>query len=212
MRLTASFSVLALLLAASAAHAQLYKWIGPDGKVTYSDVPPPKTASRVEQKDIAGGAGGAADTAGLPYELAQAARNHPVTLYAGDKCEPCDEGRSFLKQRGVPFAEKTVTNNEDIARLKQLTSETRLPVLTVGRNKQAGFDAGAWGPALSAAGYPETSMLPKTYRQPAAEAAAPKARVEQAAQRNQSAAAKAAATSAQSAPPAAGNAPPGFRF
>ncbi|RJG04079.1 glutaredoxin family protein [Noviherbaspirillum sedimenti] len=212
MRPIASFFVMALLLAAGAAHAQLYKWVGPDGKVTYSDVPPPKSAKQVEQKDLSDGA---ASTAALPYELAQAARNHPVTLYTGEKCEPCDEGRSYLKQRGVPFAEKTVTSNEDIARLKQLTSQSRLPVLTIGRNKQAGFASDAWGSALSAAGYPESSMLPKTYRQPATEAVAPRAKVEQTAQRGQPAAGSAAETSThstQSAPPATGNAPPGFRF
>jgi len=206
-----SVLVLTLLLAAGAAHAQLYKWVGPDGKVTYSDLPPPKTAKRVEQKDLAGGAGGAggADIANLPYELAQAARNQPVTLYSGDKCEPCDQGRSYLKQRGIPFAEKTVTSNDDYARMKQQTSESRLPVLTIGRNKQAGFEAGAWGTALSVAGYPATSMLPKTWRQPAAEAAAPKTQIEKTVQRNQPAAEPAPS---QGAPTAAGNAPPGFRF
>ncbi|QAU33881.1 glutaredoxin family protein [Janthinobacterium sp. 17J80-10] len=210
MNSTASVLVLTMLLAAGAAHAQLYKWVGPDGKITYSDVPPPKTAKQVEQKDIASAAGGAS-AAGLPYELAQAVRNHPVTLYTGDKCEPCEEARSYLKQRGVPFAEKTVTTNDDIARLKQAVSESRLPAVTIGRDKHTGFESGAWGATLSAAGYPQTSTLPKTYRQPAAEAAAPKAKIEKAAQRGQ-ASANGAETPATSAPPAVGNAPPGFRF
>lgn len=210
MKLTTSFFVLALLMAAGAAHAQLYKWVGADGKVTYSDVPPPKTARQIEQKDLDKGGSGI-DTAGLPYALAQAARNHPVTLYTGDQCAPCDDGRKYLQQRGIPFAEKTVTTNEDSARLKQVSNDTRLPVVTIGRDKQNGFEAGAWGTALSAAGYPETSMLPKAYRQPAAQAAAPKAKVEQTAQRGAPAAGDAEKTSGQSAP-AAGNAPPGFRF
>lgn len=210
MKSTASVLVVTLLLAAGAAHAQLYKWVGPDGKVTYSDVPPPKTAKQVEQKDLASATGGAS-TAGLPYELAQAARNHPVTLYTGDKCDPCDEARSYLKQRGVPFAEKTVTSNDDIARLKQVAGDSRLPFVTIGRDKHTGFNDGTWGPALSAAGYPQTSMLPKTYRHPAAQAAAPKAQIEKAAQRGQ-AGANDEQTPATSAPPAVGNAPPGFRF
>ena len=205
MKSTASVLVVTLLLAAGAAHAQLYKWVGPDGKVTYSDVPPPKSAKQVEQKDMSSATGGAS-TSGLPYELAQAVRNHPVTLYTGDKCEPCDEARSFLKQRGVPYAEKTVTNNDDIARLKQVTSDPRLPLVTIGRDKHTGFESGAWGTTLTAAGYPQSSMLPKTYRQPAVEAAAPKAKIEKSAQHGQ------AETPATSTPPAIGNAPPGFRF
>lgn len=210
MKSTASVLVVTLLLAAGAAHAQLYKWVGPDGKITYSDAPPPKSAKQVEQKDLASTTG-SASTSGLPYELAQAVRNHPVTLYTGDKCEPCDEARSYLKQRGVPYAEKTVTSNDDIARLKQVSSDSRLPLVTIGRDKHTGFESGAWGATLSAAGYPQTSMLPKTYRQPAAEAAAPKAKIEKSAQQGQ-AGVNGTETPAASAPPAIGNAPPGFRF
>lgn len=207
MKPASSSVFLALLLAASASHAQMYKWVGPDGKITYSDTPPPKTATRVEQKNLADSA---SDTSNLPYELAQAAKNHPVTLYSGDKCDPCDEGRNFLKNRGIPFSEKTVSTNEDLARLKQVANESRLPVLMVGRSKQSGFEAGAWGTALNAAGYPASSKLPKTYRHPAPVAAAPKALAEQTAQKTQ--ADNTEAARADSLPPAAGNAPPGFRF
>lgn len=210
MKTKASIVILALL-AAGATHAQMYKWVGPDGKVTYSDVPPPKTAAKVVQKNIDGSAG--PSTAGLPFELAQAVNNHPVTLYTGDKCDPCNEGRTFLKQRGIPFSEKTVTTNDDIARLKQATGESRLPVLTIGRNKQAGFEEGAWGLALTAAGYPQTSQLPKGWQQPAAESAAPKAKVQQADYSGKPAvSSEQPAAAVPSLPPATGNAPPGFRF
>ncbi|TCS36591.1 glutaredoxin [Paucimonas lemoignei] len=210
MKTKASIFILALL-AAGAAQAQLYKWVGPDGKVTYSDAPPPKTAAKVEQKNI--GASGAPSTAGLPYELAQAVNNHPVMLYTGDKCDPCNAGRAFLKQRGIPFSEKTVTTNEDIARFKQATGESSLPVLTIGRNKQAGFEESAWGSALTAAGYPKTSQLPKGWQQPAAEAAAPKAKVQQAEYSGKPATNNGpSAAAVPSLPPATGNAPPGFRF
>jgi glutaredoxin len=209
MKTTASVFILALL-ATGAANAQLYKWVGPDGKVTYSDVPPPKTAAKVEQKNI--GATGAPSTAGLPYELTQAVNNHPVTLYTGDKCDACDEGRTYLKQRGIPFSEKTVTNNDDIARFKQATGESRVPVLTIGRNKQTGFESGAWGSALTAAGYPQTSQLPKSWQQPAAEPVAPRSPVKPAAYNGKPAVASDSPSPVPSLPPATGNAPPGFRF
>lgn len=40
--------ILAALLAAFAAHAGTYKWIDKDGKVHYSDTPPPQGAEEVE--------------------------------------------------------------------------------------------------------------------------------------------------------------------
>ncbi|MGV3741260.1 MAG: DUF4124 domain-containing protein, partial [Burkholderiaceae bacterium] len=93
----------------------MYKWIAPDGKVTYSDVPPPATAKSVEAKSVNSSG---VNTANLPFELAEAVKKHPVTLYTSEKCAPCDTGRSLLKSRGIPFSEKTVSSNADIERLR----------------------------------------------------------------------------------------------
>lgn len=194
-----------LLLIAGSAHAQLYKWVGPDGKVTYSDTPPPKNAAKVEKKNIAGSDG--VDTGSLPYALAEAVKSNPVTLYTSANCPPCDSGRSHLNKRGIPFKEKTVASNGDIAKLREAGGGDRLPFLMIGRNKQNGFEAVAWDAALTGAGYPASNQLPKTYSNPKAESAAPAAPKPA----NNAAAAR-SDSPADSPPPPAGNAPPGFRF
>lgn len=201
-----SVAILALLLTATAAQAQMYKWVGPDGKVNYTDTPPPKSAKKVEQKSLDGGSD--TDTSNFPFELAEAVKNSPVTLYTTPSCPPCDNGRAFLNKRGVPFKEKTVSTADDLAKLSQATGEKQLPVLTIGRGKQSGFESGAWGSALSTAGYPETSRLPQGYSNGPAESAAP-AKPKPA--ENKSAAA-ATPERVENLPPATGNAPPGFRF
>lgn len=205
-RMLQSCSLLLLLCAAS-AHAQLYKWVGADGKVTYSDTPPPKTASRVETRSLTIGGASAAD---FPFELAEAIKNSPVTLYTSRNCIPCDDGRKLLSGRGVPFNEKTVNSNEDIAQFKQAGGDGQLPLLTIGRMRERGFEPGAWNSALSAAGYPETSKLPKTYRNPQAEAAAPAPKPATASQEGSDR--TVSSPGATELPPAIGNAPPGFRF
>lgn len=200
---------LLLLMCAASAHAQLYKWVGPDGKVTYSDTPPPSSAKQVETRPV--GAGGS-DGADLPYALAEAVKNHPVTLYTTANCDACDTGRKLLNTRGVPFSEKAVSSNDDLARLKQAGGDAHLPFLTVGRNKQQGFESDAWNNLLTIAGYPDANMLPKTYRNPQASSAAPKAvtsKPEKPANGETSTTAK---PNSVELPPATGNAPPGFRF
>jgi glutaredoxin len=200
---------LLLLVCAAGAQAQLYKWVGPDGKVTYSDTPPSGIAKQVETKSMGGGG---VNTGDLPYELQQAVRSSPVTLYTTNNCIPCDEGRKLLSNRGVPFAEKTVNSNDDTVQFRKVAgNELSLPVLMVGRQKQRGFEPSAWNSALSAAGYPESSKLPKSYHNPAAEPAAPKPTVQAGARANASAE-PAAPGMATEPPPPAGNAPPGFRF
>jgi len=199
---------LCILLCATSAQAQLYKWVGPDGKITYTDSPPPSSAKHVETKAAAGGG---VNTAGLPYELSQAVKNHPVTLYTTANCTPCDEGRKLLAGRGIPFSEKTVNSSEDIAQYKKLNSEGHMPFLLVGRKQERGFESSAWNMALTAAGYPETSQLPKTYRNPPAEAAAPAPKTVASTQERQTATVEAAPSTTE-LPPPTGNAPPGFRF
>jgi glutaredoxin len=197
-----------LLMLAAGAQAQLYKSTGPDGKVTYSDTPPAR-GNVTQQKTSAGS--GAGDTSdGLPYEVALAVKNNPVTLYSADKCIPCDDGRKMLNQRGIPFSEKTVKSNEDIAAVRKIGGANELPLLTVGRSKESGFSASSWGTALTAAGYPEKNILPKTYRNAAPVAAAPDAG---SSSKTTAPAAKASDSGNDGdSLPAAGNAPPGFRF
>jgi glutaredoxin len=110
----------------------------------------------------------------LPYAVAQAVRNNPVTLYTTGQCDACDQGRTMLQARGVPFSEKTVTSGEDQDSLRQAGSDGQVPLLLVGTTRLIGFDAGSWQNALSAANYPSQGLLPKDYQNPQAESAAPR--------------------------------------
>lgn len=199
-----------LALCAGTAGAQLYKSVGPDGKITYSDTPPP-AATRIETRPLSNTP---QSNGTLPYELAQASRNHPVVLYTTINCLPCDDGRKLLIQRGIPFQEKTVSTNDDLIHLRQAGGDGNLPFLSVGHVREPGFQANAWNSALTAAGYPTTSRLPQNYRRPPAEAAAPRPVAAQAKAEAVAPAPQAnnPAPVASELPPAIGNAPPGFRF
>ena len=165
---SATLAVLAIAAVwSTASSAQVYRIVGPDGKVTFSDKPPvTEGASRVGAASSSSSGGNAA--AGLPYELRQVASKYPVTLYVGDNCGPCGAGRSMLTSRGIPFAEKTVSSNEDGQALQRLSGDRSLPFMTIGSQQLKGFSDSEWTQFLDAAGYPSSSTLPASYRQPAA--------------------------------------------
>ena len=190
-----------LLLCAGAASGQIYKWVDAKGVTHYSDAPPPPSAGKVPLKVLPGAAAPA-----LPWELAQAIRNNPVTLYTGARCVACDQGRALLQARGVPFGEKTVKSGADLAVLKQAGSAGQVPLLLVGDSKLIGFDAAAWTTALAGAAYPLQPMLPPGFQNPPA---LPAAGVAPARQPDSDAAAT-ADDSREKLPPA--NTPPGFKF
>ena len=168
-RATACGVVLLAAFGALAQAQQVYRIVGPDGKVTFSDQPPPDTAkaaapvARAASNTNAPAAGGR-----LPLELRKVASQFPVVLYSGKDCAPCDSGRNMLTSRGIPFAEKTVDNAESAAALKQLSGQSSIPLLTIGAQQLKGYSDATWGQYLNAAGYPKESALPRGYRNPGA--------------------------------------------
>lgn len=155
------------LLACVCASAQtVYRIVGPDGKVTFSDKPPVAGANVT----ATGRDGKSVDVANsaLPFELRQVAQRFPVTFYTSTNCAPCGSGRNLLASRGIPYTERTVTTSEDNDALLRLSGENSLPFLTIGGQKIRGFSESEWTQFLDAAGYPASSVLPANFRNPAA--------------------------------------------
>lgn len=141
---------------------QIYRIVAPDGRVTFSDKPPTEGNLRASAAPMVQ-LPPDPSAASLPFELRQVANRYPVTLYTAPGCAPCGAGRAMLASRGVPFAERTVTTNEDIDALKRLAGAPSLPFLTIGGQQIKGFSEIEWVQFLDAAGYPKTSQLPPGY-------------------------------------------------
>lgn len=193
----------AALAALPAPAWAVYKVVGPDGSVTFTDQPPlTRPSTRVET--------GGPRPASLPPELARAVARYPVTLYTTADCDACDQARELLLHRGVPFTERTVTTESDLTAYQRIAGHTRsAPLLTIGQTRlPVGFQPSAWTTALDAAGYPRSSVLPQGWPHPAATpltspelapAAAPAARAS-------------TPTQAPVVPPPNPHAPRGFQF
>lgn len=191
----------ALVLVAASAMAQpIYRQVDKNGKVTFSDRAPTASSEAAPSGQAPAAASGA-NTAGLPYELRQVAQRYPVTLYSGEECSPCSAARTLLVTRGIPFEERTVKSNEEIEALQRLSSQSSLPLLTIGSQQLKGYSDAEWSQYLDAAGYPKSNSLPAGYRNGpvrplVAQQAAPAPR-----------AAAAPAPAAQPAPPPASSEP-----
>lgn len=199
LRLWTAALVLAVAPAWLAAQG-IYRIVGPDGKVSFSDKPP-ATQDKVTPLSPGGRApsadgGGSGD---LPFELRQVIARYPVTLYTGDNCEPCNAGRSLLNSRGVPFTERTIKTAKDIEALQRMGIQPSVPALTIGGQQVKGFLDSEWNDYLNAAGYPQTSRLPSGYRNPPAQALVPATEAE---------APRAAAPAAPTTPDVASPPPP----
>src|SRR5436190_18835339 len=104
------FAGLAVAAATAQAQSTVYRWVDKNGKVQFTDTPPPADAKNITERQMGGGA---VDEGQAPFATQIATRRHPVTLYGADDCEPCAQGRALLEKRGVPFSEKNAQKNAD---------------------------------------------------------------------------------------------------
>ena len=191
--------------------AALYKVVGPDGRITYTDRPPSDTAARVTTLNRGGVNEAPAPQDTLPQDLRQAATRFPVTLYSAADCPPCDSARQLLVQRGVPFTEKLIVSDDDAAAMERVLGARTVPSLTIGSQALRGLSQSDWTAYLDAAGYPRESKLPKNWQAPAASPLAVRSSTRPASAPLAVASAPARSAPA-AAPPVVPPAPAGIRF
>jgi glutaredoxin len=159
-----ALAALAAALAATPPAWALYKVVGPDGRVTYTDRAPPAGAGRVQQVRTDGSASA---SVALPPGLRETAQRFPVTLYTSADCgDICEQGRRLLRERGVPYQERLATTDDEREAWPRLVGGTDAPVLMVGQQRLRSFAPQAWNDTLDLAGYPLRSLLPAAYEAP----------------------------------------------
>ncbi len=135
--------------------AQLYQWKDAQGRMVYSDQPPPPNVKNAVQKSFTG----SFIEGGESYAGKVARERHPVSLYVTACGVMCDQARQLLNERGVPFTDINPENSPEArAALQKLTGRMHVPVLVVGTDKIDGFEAGQWQAALDRAGYPKSAL------------------------------------------------------
>ena len=143
------------MLAVALATAQQYRWVDENGRVHYSDTPPPASAKDVQKKRMKGNAVGAQGS----YELSEAMKSSPVTLYSHPDCKDlCQIARDVLNKRGVPFTEVSAIDEAKLEELRRVSGGTKVPVLVVGRQVETTISAAAYNQALDLAGYPKAGV------------------------------------------------------
>ncbi len=155
LRATAIAALVAGTLCAQAQQT-VYRWVDKNGKVQFSDSPPPADAANPSQKTFGGGA---VEQGQVPYATQIASQRFPVVLYVADDCgELCQQGRAYLGKRGVPFSEKNVKDKAVADEVKTMIGQVQVPVLKIGTGTVKGFNEELWVNALDQAGYARTRL------------------------------------------------------
>ncbi|MCL2076130.1 MAG: glutaredoxin family protein [Betaproteobacteria bacterium] len=147
---------LGIFVFAYGVNAQVYRWVDPEtGRTVYSDTAPPGTVKDVVRSGAARQGEETEEVQQQSFATQEAARKFPVLLYTTPDSELSSQARSLLVKRGIPFRETVIQTEDDVNAMKNLTGDTTIPTLYVGRQSIRGFEADAFHRILDLAGYPK---------------------------------------------------------
>lgn len=161
MKLSFAISLLAVALALPGLSdaQQVYRWVDADGRVQYSDQPPPPGTKNVQEKNVGGSS---IQNNDLSLVAQDAQKRNPVTVYVSECGDACDAARAYLNKRGIPHTMVDPTRSLELnKKFKDETRGTVVPVLKVGERRLSGWSESSWASALDSAGYPKTPPFSK---------------------------------------------------
>ena len=145
------FLLLVLLVASTPAGAGVYKWTDAQGRVHYSDSPPPEAKAQQVKVRINSIQGPAVVSTVRDTPAAKA--KEKVRIYTAVWCGYCKKAKAHLATRGVPYDEVDVEASErGRSEFTQLGGRG-VPVILVGNQRMDGFDASGLDAMLAGAGW-----------------------------------------------------------
>ena len=143
--------LLALLIVPLLASSEVYKWTDAQGRIHYSDSPPPEAKAKqvkIKVSSIQGPAVVSALTASPP-----AKSKDKVRIYTTPWCGYCKKAKAHLAAKSVLYEEVDVEASEQGRSEFTRIGGHGVPVILVGRQRMDGFSAAALDAMLAAAGW-----------------------------------------------------------
>ena len=134
--------VLAALLLAAPAAAQVYKWTDPSGKVHYGDRPP-DDAKKEELKIRIPSYDGPVqvrDWSAVLGTTPGAASAGQVTMYSTTWCGHCRNARNYFAAKRIPYRDLDVESSASAAREFKRLGGSGVPLILVGGKAMSGFN------------------------------------------------------------------------
>ena len=139
----------ALLACIPASAQQIHRWVDADGRVQYSDKPPPGVKSAPVQSRVSSYAGTPV-VSGAP---SVGTTRPEIKMYTTDSCGYCRQAKAFFGRQGIRYTELDVEKSA-VARGEYNRLGARgVPVILVGAQRMNGYSEERLAQMLKAAGY-----------------------------------------------------------
>ncbi len=146
-------------IATTASAQTVYRWTDANGRVIYSDQPPPPGAKEASERNVRGNS---IQNNEASLASGDAQKKNPVTLFVSECGESCDAAKGFLNKRGIPHTVIDPTRSAELnKKFRDETGGNVIPVIKIGERKLSGWNEANWSGALDSAGYPKTPPFAK---------------------------------------------------
>jgi glutaredoxin len=139
----------ALLACIPASAQQIHRWVDADGRVQYSDKPPPGVKSALVRQRIN-------SYSGTPVVsgMASAGATRPeIKMYSTEWCGYCKKAREYFTRNGIRYTELDVEKSPVARAEYQRLGARGVPVILVGTRQMTGYSEDGLAAMLKAAGY-----------------------------------------------------------
>lgn len=130
---------LAIIMAASGVHAEMYKYRDESGRVYYTDKPPSDVTSHLVNTKI--------NTYSSSFPLKKdslesrsSAKRKTVTIYTASWCGVCTKAIAYLRKNDIVFTEYDVEKSARGRRDFELMEGRGVPIILVGDMRINGFN------------------------------------------------------------------------
>lgn len=145
----AIIALCALLASIPVSAQQIHRWVDADGRVQYSDKPPPGVKSSPVEARISSYSG-APVVSGAP---SPGATRPEIRMYATDWCPYCKKAQAFFARQGIRYAHVDIEKSEAGKAEYQRHGGRGVPLIMVGTQRMTGFSEERLAQMLKAAGY-----------------------------------------------------------
>ena len=142
-----------LLIGPLSAGAEIYKWTDAQGRLHYSDKPPPGAKAKPVRVMINSIEGPATVTTLRSAPATKAREKEKVRIFTAVWCGYCKRAKAHLAEKGVPYEELDVETSEQGRNEFSRLGGRGVPLILVGSQRMDGFDARGLDAMLAGAGW-----------------------------------------------------------
>ncbi|MES9853044.1 MAG: glutaredoxin family protein [Candidatus Thiodiazotropha sp. L084R] len=121
-----------LLLLASTAHAEIFKWSDEQGKVHFSDKKPTHLESSEVKLKIN-------TIKSVSYDKSIFNLGKKVVIYTTSWCSYCEKAKYYFKRKKIKYTEYNIEKSSKGKRQYLKMGATGVPVILVGKRRMNGF-------------------------------------------------------------------------